>query len=318
VPEDLTFTTKDAKGTKVSLVLCGWKGRGKVKDSGRGAFITIAVMTVVAVALIGLNVLLGMRIPFTVHFLIGYVGSLLVFVVWHAFLTKGWRRSLLMFGLSFVVAFTAEALGVNFGLVFGRYHYTGHLGPQLFGVPFLAALAWEPIVYAAFSITDVLAPSLVNGKAPLSKRSPAYLWLAVVGALATTAWDMMIDPIAVNGGWWAWRDGGLYVPYVQNGVPVSNFLGWLGVAFVINLLYRFIADAAPASCRSPSLLLYGPLTLYASLFLTAAGVSLTILRRPEVALVGLLAMGPFIAIALTNVNLLQQGLATCLVMTNER
>jgi putative membrane protein len=276
------------------------KGKKVKEGGGRGAFVYIAAMTATSVVLIALNVLLGMRIPFTVHFLIGYVGSLLVFVVWHAVLTKGWQRSLLMFGLSFVVAFTAEALGVNFGLVFGRYYYTGHLGPQLFGVPFLAALAWEPIVYAAFCIADVVGAHEVGAYncTPLHRtpRLRSCVLPSVVGALATTAWDMMIDPIAVNGGWWVWTDGGSYTPYIQGGVPVTNFLGWLGVAFVIQLLYRLIAPKPRRS--SPGLSIHGPLALYSSLFLTAAGVSLTILRRPEVALVGLMAMGPFLAIAI--------------------
>jgi hypothetical protein len=42
---------------------------------------------------------------------------------------------------------------------------------------------------------------------------------------------------------------------------------------------------------------------YASLFITAMGVALTILQRPEVAMIGTLAMGPFIVIALTNLPL---------------
>lgn len=268
-------------------------------DPGRSPLLYLLVTTAVSVALIVLNVFLGMRIPFTVHFLVGYVGSLLVFVVWHAVLTKGWRRSLLMFGLSFGVAFTAEALGVNFGLIFGRYYYTGHLGPRLFGVPFLAALAWEPIVYAAFCIADVVGGAHNVGAYNCTPLR-SYVLPSVVGALATTAWDMMIDPIAVNGGWWVWTDGGSYTPYIRGGVPVSNFLGWLGVAFVINLLYRLIARKPRRT--SPSLSVYGPLTLYSSLFLTAAGVSLTILRRPEVALVGLMTMGSFLAMGIARMT----------------
>jgi uncharacterized membrane protein len=271
-------------------------------NGGRRAFLYIAVVTIVSVALIILNSLLGMRIPFTVHFLVGYIGALLVFVIWHAQATKGWRRALAMFALSFVIAFTAEALGVNYGLVFGRYFYTERLGLRLFGVPFLAALAWEPILYAAYSITEILVPIQAGRTASLRQRLPSYLWLSLVGALATTAWDMMIDPIAVNSGWWVWQEGGPYVPYVAHGVPIDNFTGWLGVAFVINLVYRLIADSAPQTDRSAYVAIHGPLTLYASLFLTAFGVAITILQRPEVALVGLLAMGPFIAIALTHIN----------------
>jgi len=268
-------------------------------DVGRGPFRYLVAVTVISMVLIILNVLLGMLIPFTVDFLLGYVGALLVFVIWHAVLTKGWKRSLFMFGLSFVVAFTAEALGVNFGLVFGHYYYTPMLGVSIFGVPLLAALAWEPIVYAAFCISDMLSthePSL----SPLFKYKTSPIWAAAIGALATTAWDLMIDPIAVSQGWWAWVGGGPYVPYVANGVPIQNFVGWLGVAFVINLIYRKIADGIGKPGRSAALIFYGPLTLYISLLLTAFGVAITILQRPEVALIGMLAMGPFIAIALTN------------------
>jgi putative membrane protein len=267
-------------------------------DKGKGPFRYLVAVTVISIVLIVLNVLLGMRIPFTVDFLLGYVGAMLVFVVWHAVLTKGWKRSLIMFGLSFIVAFTAEALGVNFGLVFGHYYYTPSLGVSLFGVPLLAALAWEPIVYAAFCISDMLTPRMAS-LSPLIKQTTSPVWAAVIGALATTAWDLMIDPIAVSQGWWVWVGGGPYVPYVGNGVPIQNFMGWLGVAFVINLIYRQISDGMEQH-KSTSLTFYGPLTLYCSLFLTAFGVAITILERPEVALIGMLAMGPFIVIALTN------------------
>jgi uncharacterized membrane protein len=270
-------------------------------------FIYLTGVTVISVFLIILNVAMGMRIPFRVEFLIGFIAALLIFVIWHSLRTKGWKVTLVMFTLSFLVAFTAEALGVNFGWIFGHYYYTEKLGIGLFGVPFLAALAWEPIVYASFSITDILAPALVRSNVRWWKRLPAYVWMAIVGALATTAWDMMIDPIAVSQGWWVWQDGGSYVPYVVNGVPVQNFLGWLGVAFVINLIYRFAIEALPQKRQSMTLAIYAPLMLYSSLFLTSFGVTLTILRHPEVALIGFLAMGPFIAIGLTNINLFNRG-----------
>lgn len=268
-------------------------------DKGKAPLRYLVIVTVISVVLIILNASLGMVIPFRVEFLMGYIGALLVFVIWHALLTKGWRRSLMMFGLSFIVAFTAEALGVNFGLVFGDYYYTNILGTSLFGVPLLAALAWEPIVYAAFCISDMLSQRLVS-TLPQSLSKSNYIWIAAIGAFATTAWDMMIDPIAVSQGWWVWNGGGPYVPYVANGVPIQNFIGWLGVAFVINLIYRLVVNGIEQPNQSPALTFYGPLILYCSLFMTAFGVAITVLRRPEVALVGVLAMGPFIIIALSN------------------
>jgi uncharacterized membrane protein len=271
----------------------------KQVDKGKAPLRYLVIVTMISVVLIILNALLGMIIPFRVEFLMGYIGALLVFVVWHALLTKGWRRSLAVFGFSFVVAFTAEALGVNFGLVFGNYYYTKILGVSLFGVPLLAALAWEPIVYAAFCISDMLSQRLVS-TLPQSLGKSSTIWIAAIGAFATTAWDMMIDPIAVSQGWWVWNGGGPYVPYVANGVPIQNFIGWLGVAFVINLIYGLVVNGIEQPNQSPALTFYGPLIIYCSLFLTAFGVAISVLRRPEVALIGVLAMGPFIIIALSN------------------
>ncbi len=282
------------------------------ETQGRNPFVYLAIVTAISVGLIVFNDLFHWRLPFSVDYLIGFVCALFVFVVWHAVITKGWQRALLMLGISFLLSFTAEALGVNFGLVFGSYHYTAVLGVQVFGVPFLAALAWEPIIYAAFCITDILAPAQLNRNNSWLRRLPMHVWMAGIGALATTAWDMMIDPIAVNEGWWVWHEGGSYMPYLKHGVPIQNFLGWLGVSFVINLIYRFVNDTVKNPVRSLHLSITAPITLYAALFMTSFGVAVTILRRPEVALIGMLAMGPFLLIALTNINLLQRGLATLL------
>lgn len=274
------------------------------QDLGRMPFIYLLVVTITSVLLISLNYLLGMRIPFKVDFLVGFIAALMVFVVWHAVITKGWKRSMLMFTLSFLLAFVAEALGVNFGWIFGHYYYTDVLGYSIFGVPLLAALAWEPIIYAAYLMSDLLSP-IISSLPQITRQRPTMVWMALIGALGTTAWDMMIDPIAVSQGWWVWVDGGAYVPYVANGVPVQNFLGWLGVAFVINLVYRLIGDAKPHHNHSINLALFGPLTLYASLYLTSIGVTLTVIHRPEIALVGTLAMGPFLAIGATNMSILR-------------
>jgi len=284
----------------------------KTNHKGTAPFYYLLVLTISSVCIIIINSVFNLGIPFTVHFLIAFVCGLMVFVVWHAVLTKGWKRTILLLALSFIIAFTAEALGVNFGLIFGNYHYSSILGVQILGVPLLAALAWEPIIYAAFTITDIIAPYLMDSNSPLLRRLPSYLLLGLIGSLATTAWDMMIDPIAVSQGWWVWHDGGEYLPYLANGVPIQNFLGWLGVSFLINLLYRLICDRHIQQNASIELSILGPITLYVSLFLTSFGVSITILQRPEVALVGLLAMGPFVIISLTNLNLFQHGRAKLL------
>ena len=46
---------------------------------------------------------------------------------------SGARRAITFFVLAALLAFTAEALGDNFGLLFGNHHYTAALGPRLLG-----------------------------------------------------------------------------------------------------------------------------------------------------------------------------------------
>ena len=164
-----------------------------------------------------------------------------------------------------------------------------------------------------FQSPNILAPSFSDRSKSWLSRLPANIWMAIVGALATTAWDMMIDPIAVNEGWWVWSNGGSYANEIANGVPISNFLGWLCVSFVIQLIYRLISGTQHVPEKKTIFLsLYGPILLYSSLFLTSIGVTITILKNPEVAIIGLLAMGPIIAIALTNINLIQNDLSILL------
>lgn len=274
------------------------------------AFGYIAAVTIFAVALIALNAWLHWHLRLSVFFLAGYIATLSVYCVWHAILTMGWRGSLRLFGLFYAVAFTAEVLGVNFGWIFGSYHYTRVFGLRLLGVPLLAALAWGPILYAAFLLIDLVAPSTVKASDLWISRLTTHAWTALVGALAATAWDMMIDPIAVSNGWWVWDNGGSYMPYLANGVPIHNFAGWLLVSFVIIFVARGTAGTDRGLQGPAGLTAYGALTLYASLFSTSMGVATTILIRPEVALVGMLAMGPFLAISITNMNLVQRGLTT--------
>jgi len=269
-----------------------------LKDKFKKPFLFIGIVTISSVLLIYANVIFGLNLPFSVPFLVAYVSISLVFVVWHAWLTKGWQLTLTTLILSFFIAFIAEVLGVNFGLIFGHYYYTEILGPSLFGVPFLAALAWEPILYAAFILSQTAIPSLEKE----SMKITTLLWVSLVGAIATTAWDLMIDPIAVKYGWWVWVDGGAYAPNIENGVPIQNYMGWLMVSFVIMLLYHWLTYRKGAKYAPTMQKDYGPFTLYLSLFLTASGVALTVLKHPEIAMIGAMSMGPLLLIAYLNLH----------------
>lgn len=113
-----------------------------------------------------------------------------------------------------LLGFAVEAAGSRLGVPFGRYEYTAVLQPQLLGVPVVMGFAWMALV--AFACDAV-------GRLRLGVRATAAL-----GALLTTATDLVIDPLAANQfGYWRWEAGGAYY-----GIPFTNFVGWFVTAFV--------------------------------------------------------------------------------------
>ena len=229
------------------------------------------------------------------------------FLFWNSALTKGWGRTLVAFTITVLTAFLAEGLGVHYGYVFGPYHYTGILGVQVWAVPVIVCLAWEPILYSAYCITDFLIPSEVSKSGSLLGRVVPYVLMAVVGGVATTAWDLMIDPFAVDRGWWVWHEGGPYMQDLKGGVPISNFFGWFKVAFVCHLIYRLVMDTGAAPRRSLYLTVYGPLMLYLHLLVGGLGAVILFLKRPDVAMIGVMCMGSLLLLAGMKIALLKMG-----------
>jgi putative membrane protein len=234
-----------------------------------------------------------------------FVLELAVFIGWNSVLTNGLKPGILAFCLTFMIAFVAEALGVNYGIIFGNYHYPDLLGPQVVGVPLLVALAWEPILYASFCITDILIPA--RERQTFIQKMVLFMALSLVAAIATTAWDMMMDPFAVSRGYWVWHDGGPYTPYIAGGVPISNFIGWIITAFACQFVCRIIKDRGPKPRKSIYLSVYGPICLYIMLFIMLFSVSIIMLERTEVAFIGFMCMSPFILAAVGRIPALRRS-----------
>ena len=123
-------------------------------------------------------------------------------------------RGVLLLACVALLGFAVEALGVRFGVPFGRYVYTDALRPQVLGVPVVMGPAW--MVLVAFA-SDAAGRLRLRG------------WKAVLfAALLTTATDLVIDPLAANRlGYWRWEEAGSYY-----GVPLVNFAGWFLTALV--------------------------------------------------------------------------------------
>ena len=265
----------------------------------KSSFLYITILTVLAVAMPIINFSMGMVIPFKVSFLIGFTVLQLIFVVWDAIQRYSLRTAVYIIIFTYLSAYAAEFLGVNFGLIFGEYYYTEYFGVQILGVPLLAGTAWGPITYAAYHISEGLLPTPSLKNQSFVKQIWLCLLPAFLAAIATTAWDLSIDAIAVDGGWWIWKNGGTYLSDLSGGIPISNFIGWLGLSTFIQLIYRLVIIPSDR----PKSVAAGPIVLYLSLFLTSILVVLTTLQRPDIALIGLMSMGPFVLPALRHLFL---------------
>jgi uncharacterized membrane protein len=129
--------------------------------------------------------------------------------------------------------FAVEAIGVATGFPFGHYDYSGQLGPKLLGVPLIIPLAWTWMAWPAWL-------------AALRLTSRKFGQIALAGA-GLAAWDLFLDPQMVAEGYWTWRSPTPALPGVP-GVPIGNYLGWLGFAL---LLMTALALAGGARIRQP-------------------------------------------------------------------
>ncbi|MEU4426407.1 carotenoid biosynthesis protein [Actinoplanes sp. NPDC024001] len=136
----------------------------------------------------------------------------------HAFLSRGPRAAAALIGAAGIGGFAVEAIGVATGFPFGTYDYSGELGPKLLGVPLIIPLAWTWMAWPAW----LAAVRVTRGRA-------ARIALAAAGL---AAWDLFLDPQMVAEGYWRWHDPVPALPGLA-GIPVSNYLGWLGFALLL-------------------------------------------------------------------------------------
>src|SRR6266511_1364811 len=161
------------------------------------------------------------------------------FVVACMLRTHGLSGTMSFLGLVIAIPFASEFLGVLTGVPYGAYAYLDVPGPYVLGlVPIFIFIAWIHVGYLAIASTT----------AALGRSS---LWLAPIDGLVATAWDLLVDPVAVRSRFWTWLS-----PATIYGVPVSNFLGWFLVVTALSLAARWTwARDARAPAAAPRVVL---------------------------------------------------------------
>jgi uncharacterized membrane protein len=212
------------------------------------ALLGALVLAQIAYPLTGDGVRAGLTV---VTVLLGYLLS-----VTHALRSRGLRAAAALVVTATLGGFAVEAVGVATGFPFGTYDYSGRLGPKLLGVPLIIPLAWTWMAWPAWLAALRLTSSRI-----------ARVALAAWGL---AAWDLFLDPQMVAEGYWTWRDPTPALPGVP-GIPIGNYLGWLGFAVLLMTALSAIggrAVAEPVPGDRPLLALW--FWTYASSVLAAA------------------------------------------------
>lgn len=137
--------------------------------------------------------------------------SLALILLFH----RGWTDAFPIFAAAaFWIGFGAELIGIHTGYLFGDYVYGPTLGPMLWEVPIIIGVNWFILAYLTGSV--------------FRKIGNDY-YAAFLGAVAMTCLDFIMEPVAVALDFWYWK---------FDVIPLGNYIGWFGVAFMIHLIFR--------------------------------------------------------------------------------
>ncbi len=153
----------------------------------------------------------------------------------------GAKRAVLFCIAGYLIAWLSEYSSVHNGIPYGYYYYIEHTKDKelwVLGVPFFDSLSYVFLAYASYSMAlVVIAPVLRRGgKIYLleTKKIRNSVYTNILGAVFFVYLDIIIDPVTLLGDrWFLGRIYGYPQKGVYFGVPVSNFIGWLIVGFLM-------------------------------------------------------------------------------------
>ncbi|WP_298271968.1 carotenoid biosynthesis protein [Geobacter sp.] len=205
----------------------------------------------------------------------------------------GWRKVALFTVAGYLTSFVSEFSSINTGIPYGWYYYIDTTSARelwIAGVPFFDSLSYVFLAYCSYATAlFVVSPvkawrwNLVTLETRAIRRSFSVLFL---GSLFQVFLDIVVDPVALQGRRWflgqiyGYREAGTHF-----GVPLSNYLGWWLVSFVMIFVLQVIDRRVGAGRKKPAGVsdlpfrpLYGPV-LYLSVIAFNLGVTVWIGER---------------------------------------
>lgn len=153
----------------------------------------------------------------------------------------GAKRAVLFCIAGYLTAWLSEYFSIHNGIPYGYYYYIEHTKDKelwVLGVPFFDSLSYVFLAYASYSMALVVIAPVLRRKGKIylleTKKIRNSIYANILGAVFFVYLDIIIDPVTLLGD--RWFLGSIY-GYPQRGVyfgvPVSNFIGWLIVGFLL-------------------------------------------------------------------------------------
>jgi uncharacterized membrane protein len=170
-----------------------------------------------------------------------YVFAFLLVYLLGCSLHLGVKRAVIFCVAGYLIAWLSEYSSIHNGIPYGHYYYIERTRDKelwVLGVPLMDSLSYVFLAYASYSMAImIISPLLRVGRTVYileTKKIRNSLTTTALGAILFVYLDIIIDPVALLGDKWflgqiyGYPDGGIYF-----GVPISNFLGWLIVGFLL-------------------------------------------------------------------------------------
>ena len=153
----------------------------------------------------------------------------------------GLKRALLFCIAGYFIAWLSEYSSIHSGIPYGYYYYVDHTkGKELWvlGVPFMDSLSYVFLAYASYSVAMMVASPVLFSKGRFyvleTKKIRKSFYARMLGAVFFVYLDIIIDPVALLGDrWFLGRIYGYPERGAYFGIPISNFVGWLIVGFLM-------------------------------------------------------------------------------------
>ena len=158
----------------------------------------------------------------------------------------GLFRALLFAPLGYLIAWGSEVSSIHNGFPYGLYYYIqGTAAREVWvkGVPLMDSASYVFLAYASYSTALLALCPLRLGKGGVclldTKKTRSMASARMLSALLFVTLDIIIDPLALRGDRWflgkiyGYPAGGAYF-----GVPISNFLGWAAVGYLMTWAFQ--------------------------------------------------------------------------------